>query len=73
MEPKKVLFEKILANISAKLKGMDTLSYERLVVSMIEYVLEDEQDEYKLYTFEELFNEFKKKEIGNFMLSQTVS
>lgn len=69
MEPKKVLFEKILANISAKLKGMDTLSYERLVVSMIEYVLEDEQDEYKLFTFEELFNEFKQK-IPKYMRKQ---
>lgn len=61
MEPKKVLFEKILPNISSKLKGMDTLSYQRLIVSMIEYVLEQEKDVYKLLTFEELFADFKKK------------
>ena len=61
MEPKKILFEKILANLSSKLKSMDTASYQRLIVSMIEYVLSDEKDVYKLYTFEELFAEFKKK------------
>lgn len=61
MESKKVLFEKILPNISSKLKTMDTSSYQRTIVSMIEYVLEEEKDIYKLYTFEELLTEFKKK------------
>lgn len=61
MEPKKILFEKILANISSKLKNMDVLSYQRMLVSMMEYVMADEKDEYKLYTFEEFFGEFKKK------------
>lgn len=69
MEPKKILFEKILSNISSKLKNMDINSYQRLIVSMIEYVMADEKDEYKLYTFEELFAEFKKK-IPNYAKAQ---
>ena len=72
MEPKKILFEKILSNISSKLKTMDTLSYERLVISMIEYVLKDEKDEYKLFTFEEFFSEFKQK-IPKYMRKQRES
>jgi len=69
MEPKKVLFEKILVNISSKLKNMDTLSYQRLLVSMMEYVMAEEKDVYKLYTFEELFAEFKNK-IPKYMKEQ---
>jgi len=72
MEPKKILFEKLLVNISSKLKNMDTLSYQRLIVSMIEYVMEKEKDIYKLYTFEELLAEFKKK-IPKYMRKQRES
>ena len=61
MEPRKALFEKILVNLSSKLKNMDTATYQRLIVSMIEYVCAEEKNVYKLYTFEELLTEFKEK------------
>lgn len=61
MEPKKILFEKVLPLIQTKLKGMDTSTYQKLVISMMEYITEDELKVYKLYTFEELLVEFKKK------------
>ena len=69
MEPKKILFEKILPNLATKLKGADTKSYQRTIVSMIEYVLDDEKDVFKFYTFEELLEEFKKK-IPKYMKKQ---
>lgn len=72
MEPRKVLFEKILLNLTNKLKSMDTNSYQRLIVSMIEYVMKNEKDEYKLYNFEELLEEFKNK-IPKFMKAQRES
>lgn len=61
MEPKKILFEKILPLIQTKLKGKDTSTYQKAVISMIEYLTEDELKVYKLYTFEELLTQFKKK------------
>ena len=72
MEPKKILFEKILPNLATKLKGADTKSYQRTIVSMIEYVLDDEKDVFKFYTFEELLEEFKKK-IPKYMKKQRES
>ena len=72
MEPKKILFEKILPNLSSKLKSADTLTYQRTIVSMIEYVLSDEKDVFKFYTFEELLSEFKKK-IPKYMKKQRES
>ena len=72
MEPKKVLFEKILPNLSSKLKAYDTLTYQRTIVSMIEYVLDAEKDVFKFYTFEELLTEFKKK-IPKYMKKQRES
>lgn len=61
MEPKKILFEKILPLIQTKLKGKDTSTYQKAVISMIEYLTEDELKVYKLYTFEELLTKFKKE------------
>ena len=61
MEPKKILFEKVLPLIQTKLKEMDTTTYQKAIISMIEYITEDEIKIYKLYTFEELLTEFKKK------------
>lgn len=61
MEPKKILFEKVLPLIQSKIKNKDTSSYQKAIVSMIEYITEDELKIYKLYTFEELLTEFKKK------------
>lgn len=61
MEPKKILFEKALPLIQTKLKNMDTSTYQKLIVSMIEYLTDKELKIYKLYTFEELVTEFKKK------------
>lgn len=61
MEPKKILFEKVLPLIQSKLKSKDTTTYQKMIVSMIEYITEDELEIYKLYTFNELLKEFKKK------------
>lgn len=61
MEPKKILFEKALPLIQTKLKNMDTSTYQKLIISMIEYLTDEELKIYKLYTFEELVTEFKKK------------
>lgn len=61
MEPKKILFEKILPYISSKLKNKDTTTYQKLLIAMMEYVTEDEIEVYKLYTFDELLQKFKKK------------
>lgn len=61
MEAKKILFEKALPLIQTKLKNMDTTTYQKLIVSMIEYLTDEELKIYKLYTFEELVTEFKKK------------
>lgn len=61
MEARKVLFEKVFPLIQTKLKNMDTSTYQKMIVSMIEYLTEDELKIYKLYTFEELVAEFKKK------------
>ncbi len=61
MEPKKILFEKVFPLIQTKLKNMDTSTYQKLIVSMIEYITDEELKIYKLYTFEELVTEFKKK------------
>lgn len=61
IEPKKILFEKVFPMIETKLKNMDTSTYEKAMISMIEYILNDEIEIYKLYTFEELLAEAKKK------------
>ena len=61
IEPKKILFEKVFPMIETKLKNMDTSTYEKAIISMIEYILNDEIEIYKLYTFEELLAEAKKK------------
>lgn len=61
MEPKKILFEKVLPLIQTRLKNMDTTTYQKAIISMIEYITEDELKIYKLYTFEELITQFKKK------------
>lgn len=61
MEPKKILFEKLIPLIQTRLKNMDTSTYQKAIISMIEYITEDELKIYKLYTFEELLVEFKKK------------
>lgn len=60
MEAKKILFEKIFPLIQTKLKQKDTSTYQKLLVSMIEYMTEDEMKIYKLYTFEQLIKSFKK-------------
>lgn len=61
MEPKKILFEKVFPLIQTRLKNMDTTTYQKAIVSMIEYITEDELKVYKLYTFKELLGNFKKK------------
>ena len=61
MEPKKILFEKVFPLIQSKMKSKDTSTYQKAMISMIEYLTEDEIKIYKLYTFEELLAEFKKK------------
>ena len=61
MEPKKILFEKVFPLIQSKLKNMDTSTYQKSIISMIEYLTEQELKIYKLYTFDELVTEFKKK------------
>lgn len=61
MEPKKILFEKIIPLIQSKMKTKDTATYQKAIISMIEYITQDELKVYKLYTFEELVTEFKKK------------
>jgi len=61
MEPKKILFEKVLPLIQTKLKSADTHTYQKLIISMIEYLTDEEIKIYKLYAFEELVTEFKKK------------
>lgn len=61
MEPKKILFEKIIPLIQSKLKNKDISSYQKCIVAMIEYITEDELKVYKLYEFKELLLEFKKK------------
>lgn len=61
LEPKKMLFEKVLPLIQSKLKNKDISTYQKAIVSMIEYITEDEIKIYKLYTFEQLVLEFKKK------------
>lgn len=61
MEPKKILFEKILPYISAKLKNKDTTSYQKLIIAMIEYITDEDIEIYKLYEFEELLDKVKSK------------
>ena len=61
MEPKKILFGKVIPLIESKFKGKDTSTYQKLIVSMIEYITKDEMKIYKLYTFDELVAEVKKK------------
>ena len=61
MEPKKILLEKVIPTIESKLKSLDTSTYQKAIVSMIEYITNDELKIYKLYTFEQLIEEFKKK------------
>ena len=61
MEPRKMLFEKIFPLIQTKLKNMDTSTYQKAIVSMIEYILKDDPNVYKIYTFEELLKMFKNK------------
>lgn len=61
MEPKKILLEKVIPLIESKLRNMDTSTYQKAIVSMIEYITEDELKIYRLYTFEELLFEFKNK------------
>lgn len=61
MEPRKILFEKVFPLIQSKLKYKDTSTYEKAIVSMIEYIIDDEIEIYKLYTFNELLELFKKK------------
>lgn len=61
MEPKKILFEKVLPLIQSKIKNKDMSTYEKTIVAMIEHITQDEIQVFKLYTFEELLREFKKK------------
>lgn len=61
MEPKMILFEKILPYISAKLKNKDTTSYQKLIVAMIEYITDEDIEIYKLYEFDELLYKVKSK------------
>lgn len=61
MEPKMILFEKILPYISAKLKNKDTTSYQKLIVAMIEYITDEDIEIYKLYEFDELLDKVKSK------------
>jgi len=61
VEPKKILFEKVLPLVQSKLKNKDISTYQKAIISMIEYITDDEIKIYKLYTFEELVTEFKKK------------
>ena len=61
MEPKKILFEKMLPYISSKLKNKDTTSYQKLIVAMMEYITDEDVEIYKLYEFEELLVKVKSK------------
>lgn len=62
VEPKKILFEIILPNISASLKNEDTTSYQNMLVSCMEEVLTDTDTEiYKIYKFEALLEKAKLK------------
>lgn len=61
LEPKKILFEKIFPLIQTRLKNMDTSTYQKAIISMIEYITEEQIKMYKLYTLEELLEEVKKK------------
>ena len=61
LEPKKILFEKILPQIEKHLKDKDTTTYQKLVIAMIEHLSEDSMEIYKLYTYDELLSSFKKK------------
>lgn len=61
MEPKKILFEKLLPYISSKLKDKDTTSYQKLIVAMIEYITDEDIEIYKLYEFDELLGKVKSK------------
>ncbi|MBR5228162.1 MAG: patatin-like phospholipase family protein [Clostridia bacterium] len=55
MEPKKLLFEKILPQIGAKVSKKDTSSYQRLIVAVLEEIATNAGiEQYKLYTFKEL-------------------
>lgn len=60
MEPKKILFEKILPYISSKLKEKDTTSYEKLLVAMMEYITDKEINVYNIYDFKTLLEKVKK-------------
>ena len=57
---KKVLFEEILPYFQNKLKDKDTTSYQKFIVSAIEYLFDETQIQmYKLYKFSELLEEAK--------------
>lgn len=59
-ELKKVLFEEILPYFQNKLKDKDTTSYQKFIVSAIEYLFDETQIQmYKLYKFSELLEEAK--------------
>lgn len=59
-ELKKVLFEEILPYFQNKLKDKDTASYQKFIVSAIEYLFDETQIQmYKLYKFNELLEEAK--------------
>lgn len=60
IEPKKYLLSNIIPEIELKLKGQDTSSYQKLIVSIIEHFASERLMKiYKFYTFEEFVNEFK--------------
>lgn len=60
-EPKKLLFEKILPHICSKLNS-DTSTYQKLIVSMIEEVIDETLlPMYKLYSFDEILGSVKKE------------
>lgn len=62
MEPKKVLFEKILPHIQNKLGKKDVESYQKMLVMMFEEIAKDcNLEVYKFYTFDEFLKELKKK------------
>lgn len=61
MEPKKILFEKVFPLIQTKLKNKDTSTYQKTLIAIMEYLTEEEIKIYRLYTFDELLELFKKK------------
>lgn len=59
-EPRMYLLSIMIPEIQDKLRNRDTSSYQKIIISMIEYFATEKLMKiYKFYTFEEFLNEFK--------------